>query len=59
MLWMICKPEEIQTPVKTPDPDFPVVQYVDDTLLIMPADEQQTRALKNLLEFFNNHMPQN
>ena len=46
-------------PVKTPDPDFPVVQYVDDTLLIMPADEQQTRALKNLLEFFNNHMPQN
>jgi hypothetical protein len=32
--------------------DFPIVQYADDTLLILPAEEQQLVHLQNiLLEF--------
>lgn len=29
--------------------DYPIVQYVDDTLLVLPADATQLLALKNLL----------
>jgi hypothetical protein len=32
--------------------DFPIVQYADDTLLIMKADAQQLIFLKSLLNSF-------
>jgi hypothetical protein len=33
--------------------DFPIIQYADDTLLIMPADLDQVRALKITLEKYS------
>ena len=33
-------------------PDFPVIQYVDGTLLLMPACTVQLEQLKNLLMHF-------
>ena len=33
--------------------DFPVVQYADDTILIMQADTPQVLHLKNLLSLFS------
>jgi hypothetical protein len=30
--------------------DFPVIQYADDTLVIMPADQEQVLVMKNILE---------
>ena len=34
----------ISLPIETHDPDFPRVQYADDTLLIMPAVDSQLAA---------------
>jgi hypothetical protein len=34
--------------------DFPIIQYADDTLLILPADEVQLLFLKDLLIDFGN-----
>jgi retron-type reverse transcriptase len=34
--------------------DFPVIQYADDTLIIMPADETQILLMKNILEQYAN-----
>jgi hypothetical protein len=36
-------------PIDTDDEDFPIVQYTDYTLLIMPADRVQLMALKDTL----------
>nr|XP_051229652.1 uncharacterized protein LOC127347513 [Lolium perenne] len=36
-------------PIETNDEDFPIIQYADDTLLIMPADMDQMMALKENL----------
>jgi hypothetical protein len=43
----------LSCPIDTADPDFPIVQYADDTLLIMPADLTQIRALKNALHKYS------
>lgn len=32
--------------------DYPVVQYADDTLIIMPAEEQQLLNLKEILDTY-------
>ena len=40
-------------PISTDDGDFPVLQYADDTLLIMPADLDQVLAMKDLLHKFS------
>lgn len=32
--------------------DYPIVQYADDTLIIMPADEQQLLSLKSILDTY-------
>jgi hypothetical protein len=39
---------EIKLPIITNDPGFPIIQYADDTLLIMQADLAQVLALKDL-----------
>ena len=44
---------DIQLPITTSDPDFPIIQYADDTLLIMPAVEDQIVALKGLLKIYS------
>jgi hypothetical protein len=43
---------DLHLPIHTGDPDFPIVQYADDTLLILPADHIQLAALKSLLVNF-------
>lgn len=40
---------ELTLPIETNNPDFPIVQYADDTLLIIPAVDAQIVALKNML----------
>jgi hypothetical protein len=37
----------IQAPISQPMDDFPIVQYVNDTLLFMKADAQQLFFLKH------------
>jgi hypothetical protein len=40
-------------PIITSDPDYPIIQYAEDILPIMPADERQLLALQNLLHCFS------
>ena len=35
------------------EPDFPIVQYVDDTLIIMEGDSRQIFLLKTILQNFS------
>jgi hypothetical protein len=41
-----------QAPLPIPNADFPIIQYPDDTLIIMQACPVQLVGLKNLLEQF-------
>ena len=43
----------IDLPIFTNDEDYPIIQYADDTLLIMPADLNQVIAMKELLHKFS------
>ena len=43
----------LKLPIEVGDGDFPVVQYVDDTLLIIQADLVQLATLKQALQDFN------
>ena len=43
----------ISLPIETHDPDFPIVQYADDTLLIVPAVDSQLLAVKEMLQDFH------
>jgi len=42
----------LTTPIPQPMVDFPIVQYVDDTLLLLQADARQLFFLKALLHSF-------
>ena len=42
----------LHAPLPQPYEDFPIVQYADDTLLIMQADARQLFFLKSLLKAF-------
>jgi hypothetical protein len=42
----------ISLPITTGDPDFLIIQYADDTLLVLPAELDQVIALKNVLNDF-------
>jgi hypothetical protein len=43
----------LSLPIHTNDPDFPIVQYADDTLLILPADKDQLLLIKETLRKFS------
>jgi hypothetical protein len=43
----------LSRPIETNDMDFPIIQYADDTLLIMLADLDQVSALKITLEKYS------
>ena len=43
----------LSLPIDIGDPDFPIVQYADDTLLILPACVDQVLALKEVLLKFS------
>lgn len=42
----------LDLPIPCHDKDFPIIQYADDTLLILPAVDTQFLALKNMLATF-------
>jgi hypothetical protein len=42
----------LSLPIEVGDPDFPIVQYADDTLLILLAEMDQVLALKEILHKF-------
>jgi hypothetical protein len=42
----------LRLPIPQPSADFPVVQYADDTLLVMQADAKQLFCLKAILNTF-------
>ena len=43
----------LKLPIPCHDQDYPIVQYADDTLIILPADKAQLLALKNMLQVFS------
>ena len=43
----------IHLPISMPGTDFPVVQYADDTILVVQADSQQLSVLKQALQDFS------
>jgi hypothetical protein len=43
----------LRLPIATNDPDFPIVQYADDTILILSAEMDQILALKEILHKFS------
>jgi hypothetical protein len=43
----------IQLPIVTGDKDFPIIQYADDTLLILPTELDQVLALKEVLQTYS------
>jgi hypothetical protein len=43
----------IQLPIVTADKDYPIIQYADDTLLILHAELDQVLALKEVLQTFS------
>jgi hypothetical protein len=46
----------ISRPIDRNDLDFPIIQYADDTLLIMPADLDQLKSLKTALQQYSMSM---
>jgi hypothetical protein len=43
----------LRKPIPQPDEDFPIVQYADDTLMILEADARQLFFLKGILHSFS------
>ena len=43
----------LQLPICTGDPDYPIIQYANDTLLIMPAEIEQVNSLKEMLGIYS------
>lgn len=39
-------------PIPTNSQDYPIVQYADDILIVLPAEDQQLLALKGMLEVY-------
>ncbi|XP_073368071.1 uncharacterized protein [Aegilops tauschii subsp. strangulata] len=43
----------LQLPIPCHDQDYPVIQYADDTLIMLPADKDHLLALKDMLRIFS------
>jgi hypothetical protein len=43
----------LAAPIPQDHPDFPIVQYADDTIVMMQADSSQIHHLKGLLHVFS------
>ncbi|XP_073360718.1 uncharacterized protein [Aegilops tauschii subsp. strangulata] len=43
----------LHLPIPCHDLDYPVIQYADDTLIILPADKDQLIALKDMFKVFS------
>ena len=47
-----CQQGHLQLPLPQPTTDFPIIQYADNTLLLMQAEETQLSHLKGILDDF-------
>jgi hypothetical protein len=52
MVNLLCTEGILKAPLNIPNTDFPIIQYADDTLLIMQACPIQLAALKVVLDDF-------
>jgi hypothetical protein len=52
MVNLLCTDGILKAPLDIPNTDFPIIQYADDTLLIMQACPIQLAALRVVLEDF-------
>jgi hypothetical protein len=43
----------LRKPIPQPSEDFPIIQYADDTLLILEAEARQLFFLKGVLQSFS------
>ena len=48
----VCSDGQLTLPIPNNNPDFPIVQYADDTLLVLPACANQLLALNDMLGIF-------
>ena len=48
----MCQRNVLTLPIPTKSNEFPIVQYADDTLIVLPAVDSQLIALKEMLEVF-------
>ena len=53
MVNQLARSDGLTPPLPIPNTDFPIVQYADDTLLILQACPMQLTALKDLLRVFS------
>ena len=53
MVNQLASSDGLTPPLPIPNTDFPIVQYADDTLLILQACPMQLNALKDLLRVFS------
>jgi hypothetical protein len=47
-----CTDGHLRHPLQTNDPEFPIVQYAHDTLLILQVECAQLLFLKSLIQVF-------
>ena len=47
-----CQQGHLQLPLPQPSTDFPIIQYADDTLMLMQAEEAQLYHLKGIIDDF-------
>ena len=48
----MCAKGTLSLPIPSNCKDYPIVQYADDTLIVLPAEDQQLLALKDMLEVY-------
>src|SRR4051812_44192231 len=48
----MCADGQLTLPIPNNNPDYPIVQYADDPMLVTPACETQLMALKDMLGTF-------
>ena len=47
-----CQQGHLQLPLPQPSTDFPIIQYADETLMLMQAEEAQLYHLKGIIDDF-------
>ena len=48
----MCSRNILSLPIPTSSSDYPIVQYADDTLIVLPAIDDQLIAFKEMLDTF-------
>ena len=48
----MCSRNILSLPIPTSANDYPIVQYADDTLIILPADQHELQTIKVILDSY-------